>query len=333
MAQNENSQLWDSLAAWFVAKHSEDQQKIADKVRDGVIRAFPALDFHNLDATQVPWVEATMPAVRAGYEQSQEATAKFLDTYRQIRLDQTGVKEPPRDKVVTEGTAARGAIPEGEVRQVAEPFNEPRTAARLLSTGPARVKKAMPAPKSDAMAKGLKGAVGSAIQGAMEGGRGLAKAEAEKDRAVTAFQRITDADPCYFCALLAANGPVETRTIYKDNKAWNVNRKTGERFAPNAAYEATGDPHNIAMAHDHCCCTLVPVYNGKFVVHQVALDAAEMWNQSYSKGRSLREAMKEYRRLYEANGKAKEEPINASELRSALVKSGDAQLRSWASAL
>ncbi|QGH75744.1 head maturation protease [Gordonia phage Syleon] len=326
--------LWELLADWLIGRHSRKQDEIADTVRNGVIRQFRTLDFNDLDRTQIPWVEATMPSVRWGYERSQQATSSFLSDYRKLRLQEDGVDEPGLDPFIT----ARQADRQGAVsRSVAAPFNEGKAAAQLLSTGPARVKRAMPSPESDAMAKGLKGAIGSAIQVAMDGGRDLVDAESRRDERVVAWQRITDANPCYFCALLAANGPVEKRTIYRNNKAWNVNRRNLLPFAPNAAFEATGEPDNIAKAHDHCRCTLIPVYGDNFHVSEVAKEAAALWKES-SKGKrnSPKEALNNYRRAYDALRRSSplgSEPVDVDVVRTALSESGNADLRAWGNRL
>ncbi|AYR03163.1 MuF-like minor capsid protein [Gordonia phage Octobien14] len=331
MAESEDQSLWELLAAWLIGKHTAKQEEIADTVRNGVIRQFRSLDFNNLDRTQVPWIEATMPSVRWGYERSQQATSSFITDYRKMRLQEADDEDDGIDPVITARQADRiGAVD----RSVAAPFNEQKAAVQLLTTGPARVKKAMPTPESDAMAKGLKGAIGAAIQVAMDGGRGVAEGETRRDQKVIAWQRITDSNPCYFCALLAANGPVETRTIYRNNKAWNVNRRTKKAFVPNAAFEATGEPDNIAKAHDHCRCTLVPVY-GNFHVSEVAKEAAELWKEA-STGVSPKEALNNYRRAYDALRRSSplvDEPVDTDVVRTALLESGNADLRAWGNRL
>ncbi|AXQ64386.1 head maturation protease [Gordonia phage Neville] len=323
--------IWELIAAYLMLKHRRKQEEIAEDVRAGVIRTYRRLDFTDLDNSQLWWVDGTLPTLQKGFEASQKATVSFLKDYRALRVQQLGLDEAPRPNIVTARQAATtAAIARTRPTGIAPEFNQGQAAARLLATGPARVKKAMPAPADQAMAKGLKGALGSAVQVAMQGGREVALQEVREDRLITGYQRITDSDPCYFCALLAANGPFTTRS-YQNNRAFNVNRRTGEAFAPNAAFAVTGEPEGIAKVHDHCCCVLVPVYEGEFQKTEAARVGASLWEEASESDSSLNT----YRRLYESL-RRESGPIRDPEpdIRSALTLIGDdADLQPWAKVL
>ncbi|QNJ57060.1 capsid maturation protease [Gordonia phage Rabbitrun] len=326
--------IWELIAAYLLLKHRRRQEEIADETRARVIRSYRSLNFGDLDGTQFAWIDGLLPGVRRGYEDSQKATVSFLEDYRALRVQQLGLDEQPRPKIITARQAATTGLAVNRVRSIAPEFNEGQTAARLLATGPARVKKSMPAPADQAMAKGLKGAMGSAVQAAMQGGREVAQQEFREDRLVTGFQRITDSDPCYFCALLAANGPVSTRVVYRSANSFSG---TNSKFAPNAAFVATGEPDGIAKVHDHCCCVLAPVYEGEFQMTEAARVGGDLWSQVYrpGSGQSPTEALKNYRRLYESL-RRDSGPLGDPEpdIRSALALIGDdAALRPWAKVL
>lgn len=319
----ENDSIWELLVLWLLMRHRERQEEIAEAVQNNVIRMFGTLRFEDLDRTQFSWVDATLPAVRDGYEQSQQASIAFMEDYRSLRLSQMRIDDAePMPKIVLASAVVAG-LPEGEIVEVAPEFNEQQAAARLLATGPARVKKAMPARKQDAMAKGLKGAVGSAVQTAMQGGREVTQQRVQNDSLITGYQRITDSDPCYFCALLAANGPVFTSaTSFSNRRA-----RDGRKFEPNAAFEATGEPDGIAKVHDHCRCVLVPVYEYKSQETEAGRVGLELWKKA--------KGLNDYRSLYDAyrraNGPVVDRPVSNSSVMSAVA--GIPELQSWASAL
>jgi hypothetical protein len=85
---------------------------------------------------------------------------------------------------------------------------------------------------------------GAATRHVMNGGRDeLLNATADDPRAL-GYIRVTDGDPCYFCAMLASRGPVYDDLSFDDS-----------------------DPRFIGpgehKVHDHCGCSTEPVFDRK----------------------------------------------------------------------
>jgi hypothetical protein len=83
------------------------------------------------------------------------------------------------------------------------------------------------------------------------------------------WARVTDGDPCAYCAMLAGRGPVY------------LTRQTAS-----------------FSAHDHCACTAEPVYSSDAPWPGRAAEFREMWDQ-HIKGRySGKEARRQWQRIY-----------------------------------
>jgi hypothetical protein len=105
----------------------------------------------------------------------------------------------------------------------------------LLVMGPVRVKTLLGNGDTiaTAMAKALLASAGSVTRMIADGGRSTIRENVLADKQARGWQRITDGDPCSFCQMLADRG-----AVYKDEDTAGGN-----------------DPY-----HDHCLCTVEPVY-------------------------------------------------------------------------
>lgn len=85
---------------------------------------------------------------------------------------------------------------------------------------------------------------GSATRHVMNGGRDELLNLVNEDREALGYIRVTDGDPCYFCAMLASRGPVYDDLSFDES-----------------------DPRFIGpgehKVHDHCGCGTEPVYDRK----------------------------------------------------------------------
>lgn len=301
--------LWTLLFGWLVQKHTDEQEAIANEVTEGVVRAFRRLNFERLDETTPAFLDLALPVVRKGFERSQLASIQFMDDLDAVVGASRGVLVNSSSDVIAAPRDAKGAAklvarlaelnaqnragaPDWDDLSVrlAERLDEIRAAAALAATGPGGVKRAMPAPESTAMAKGLKGAAGAAVKAALGGGRDAVRRRTDESLYATGFQRVTDADPCYFCALLASLG-----AFYKNGKAFNASNSKYER---NTAFEV--EPDNIAKVHDHCRCTLAPVYEGFETEDEWGKVSLRLWSNVTGDGFSGGDAMREYRKRYDA---------------------------------
>lgn len=162
-------------------------------------------------------VDASWPAVRAALmpivQQARERSAVLArGAYMDARRS-AGVPDGSFD-------------PEGPLELAID-----RLQSSLDVTGPVEFKKAVAAGKTpqQAMDAAAVRMVGSTQYLALEGGRSVMQQSIEADEQATGYARVTDNDPCAWCAMLASRGPV-----YKTAVTAGDPRQGGDRY------------------HDHC---------------------------------------------------------------------------------
>lgn len=121
----------------------------------------------------------------------------------------------------------------------------------------------------------LSGAISRLILG---GGRDAILGNVRADGKAVGWARITDKDPCSWCAMLASRGPV-------------YRTKQTARF----------------QAHDHCACMAVPVWSRDEAWLQHSRDLYEQWQQATA-GQSGADARRAWRRYWDSRG----EPVSAN---------------------
>lgn len=161
-----------------------------------------------------------------------------------------------------------------------------RLESSLDVTGPVEFKKAIAAGKSpqQAMDAAAVRMVGSTQYLALEGGRSVMKRSIETDERATGYARVTDSDPCAWCAMLASRGPV-----YKNAVTAGDPRQGGDRY------------------HDHCGCVAMP----SFSLNEPFVGAAERLYDDWlrvTRGTGGRNAVNTWRRWWEAEGRAAYSP-------------------------
>lgn len=85
---------------------------------------------------------------------------------------------------------------------------------------------------------------GSATRHVMNGGRDEIQNAVAEDPEALGYIRVTDGDPCYFCAMLASRGPVYDDMSFDESDP---------RFIGDGEHKV----------HDHCGCSTEPVYSRK----------------------------------------------------------------------
>lgn len=157
-----------------------------------------------------------------------------------------------------------------------------RLVASLDVTGPVEFKRAIAAGKSpqQAMEAAAVRMAGSTQYLALEGGRNVMRLAIERDERATGWSRVTDNDPCAWCAMLASRGPV-----YKSAKTAGDPRQGGNSY------------------HDACACVAVPA----FTLDEPFVGAAEKLYEDWrrvTRGSGGRDAVNAFRRWWEAEGRA-----------------------------
>lgn len=167
-----------------------------------------------------------------------------------------------------------------EVPPIAYAGQLPRAqlATSLLVTGPVRVKILTSKGTAPAQAATQARAATEAatVRHVTDAGRDTIRDTTRRDRVALGYARVTDGDPCYFCAMLASRGPV---------------------------YESEETARGDDPYHDGCGCVVAPVYRRSDPWPGGARDLAALWARSTA-GTSGRAAVNAFRRAYESDQRA-----------------------------
>jgi hypothetical protein len=213
-------------------------------------------------------VDASWPAVRAALvpivQQAREQSAALARAAYMDARRETGVPDGDFD-------------PAGPLRLAID-----RLEASLDVTGPVEFKKAIAAGKTpqQAMDAAAVRMVGSTQYLALEGGRSVMRQSVDADEAATGYARVTDGDPCAWCAMLASRGPV-----YKSAKTAGDPRQGGNRY------------------HDHCACQAWPAFTNDEPFIGIAEGLYDDWLRE-TRGRGGKHAVNAFRRWWESEGRA-----------------------------
>lgn len=165
-------------------------------------------------SSQSVWLAAQLEILRRYHSQSQDLTEAYVEAYR-----------------VAEGVAS------ASIERIAFPLQEMTSVA--LVGGPYEVKNFIGkgASADVAMGKGFNKFSGLLRRQVLSGGRMMIDATTAGDSNAIGWRRVTDGNPCAFCAMLASRGPV-----YRSAEKASAVAGSGLRY------------------HRHCGCTAEIVY-------------------------------------------------------------------------
>ncbi|MEU5259014.1 hypothetical protein [Amycolatopsis sp. NPDC021455] len=209
--------------AQLTEAHRTHQLAMQALFLDELLRYWPLLDPLRLDRTAAGWVDAVL-ALIAGYR-TQSAVIS-LDYYQRFRAAEIG----PR-------TLDQPAI----LRSI--PANEDTIRASLIATGPAKIKHDTRIGRTPEQAQqaAVTAVTGAATRHVQNGGRDALIAAGDTENRHIKWFRVTAANPCAFCAMLASRGPVYlSRASALYATAGAPSRQPGEKY------------------HDNCHCTVEP---------------------------------------------------------------------------
>lgn len=170
------------------------------------------------------WMGATVQAVRTTQEESLFVAERYVTAFRDVEV---------------------GSQPGPIVRPM---LNDIDTVAPLRIHGPVQVKRSIGrgATATQAMRAGDIAVQGMAFQLALAAGRGLIDGTARQDRRGGRYRRVSDGQPCAFCAMLVGRGPVYSEVT------------------------------SYFRSHPHCGCTAEIVY-GEWKPNEIEQE----WQSSY----------------------------------------------------
>lgn len=247
-----------NTSAQATERHRRYQASIAVMVVRDVLALWARLDPFRLADTVPGWLAATRTRI-ARHRAASEMRAS--DYYRQFRT--------------LEGVHTELARVDPH-----EPTWADRRDRSLLVLGPSVIKRltAVGMAPADAADKAAPGVAAASVRHVLNGGRFVIDSLTRSDPAAWGYQRVTDGDPCAFCAMLASRGAVfltaesATRTL-RDGKP---------------------EPY-----HDGCNCQPEPVFRPDTALPVAAQRFAELWETSTA-GLSGKAARNAFRRAYEA---------------------------------
>ncbi|SIL72062.1 Uncharacterised protein [Mycobacteroides abscessus subsp. abscessus] len=308
-AAQKRFQPLSDLAAFYAQQHMQDQQNIAAQTAAGLLLLWPILNFRNLDQTTAVWLHATTLEIEKQFRASEDLAFEYV----QAAKWSVAPDAPELEKVTT-------AFPTEQVQ------------LGMRVTGPIAVKqKVGDAPPEgvvadDVMAQARTNTTGVGVKHAMNGGRGEVQqqVEAEYDRAVAAenaadssgasvvdltqrraerkaigYARMTDDNPCYFCAVLASQGAVylNANSFDRSNSVVRDIKRDGKVVAHRPF---VGD--GLVKVHDHCRCQLRPVFREADKMDERANYFLKQWEKFGKGGKGedgkYRDAMQNFRRSY-----------------------------------
>jgi hypothetical protein len=211
------------------------------------------LDPYRLDATAPRFLEVASAAIVAG---RRVAAAEAIDFYRTGRL-MAGVTEPFE--------VATSVVPDPA-----------RLRTSLLVTGPIAVKQSVARGESmdTALRKAQRRVSGAAYRLTANGGRETIQRTIQRDRAAMGWARVSDGNPCSFCAMLVSRG-----AVFRDSSGLISERDE--------------------LYHDGCGCSLQPVYTPDDPVSALTVESQRVWAEA-TEGLYGREAMNAFRRAWAA---------------------------------
>lgn len=298
----------------------QSQARIGATASAEALASWPRVNPVDLERTGPAWIGAMILILRAARGRSWRNAIAFYRLYRAYETGYTVVLPHETPGPIPLGqlrqewahAAQFPYVPQSDDAVIidAEEFDWPEidddgmdraAAISLAATGPARVRKIVrehtepdPLEEEDdgrgrlddpdfleSLESAGRNAAQVADQEAVRAGRALVDQASAKDRRVIGWARVTDNDPCHFCAMLAARG-----AVYRSKKS------------------ATTGPDDLSKYHPGCHCQVVPVYSRTDFMNPEARRLAREWRE-VTRGTSGAESLKAWRRHIEGQRRAR----------------------------
>lgn len=321
------------LAYWLAVQHQQQQQEIADKTAAGLALLWGILQYDRLDETTPAWMHAVTLQVEQQFRVSEQAAFDFVQGSKWAvepfsdPLKKVKTVFPLKDFQLAMRATGPATIKAATQRAFAAPVRQSDVlTGGLAPEVPARDVSGI---SNDVMALGKLTSTGAAVKQVLNGGRGevqqLVVIDAKDrfaNRQPIGWARFTEDSqngPCYFCAILASQGAI----YYSGSSFDRSNSKIRDFGVPKA--QMTGEPYVDALlqklnerdpvqgkvqrraflgdgpakVHDHCKCTLRPVYREEDSMDARAKYFLRQWKNS-GKGMGLKwqDQIKQFRRDY-----------------------------------
>lgn len=218
--------------------HRDAQIQVGARAESVAFALWGRLDINDLDGSTPYWLASTTIAVNRQMLESQRVASAYLSDYR---------------------TAELGSV--APIVLAAPTYTE----RALRFAGPVRVKRLIAAGMgaAEAYEAALTKFGGMARRQAMMGGRLTVAATAGQDRRAVGWRRVTDGNPCAFCAMLASRGPVYRDAAAADGIQYHAHCGCTAEPAYSYSWNPTGDEERYVDAYVSARDKLFP--NGKAI--------------------------------------------------------------------
>nr|WSZ97266.1 hypothetical protein OH820_17820 [Streptomyces sp. NBC_00857] len=281
----------------------------------------------NLEDSAPRWLDESLATVTASRSQSHDLAASYLRLHRAMNTETTlppYEAEPADDEVITLGELRQDfadlaemdldpAGDDGLQVLIEDDYTWPEpdmaeldAAARtsLVVTGPVHARQRLTQAERgtdsgrlddagfldelDALMRDA-GATSAAAadREVLRGGRDLLHRASAADQRTVGWARVTDTNPCAWCAMLASRG-----AVYRSRDAAQIKGRAGRRLPP-------VDPEDLEKYHDLCHCQVVPIYSRTDWLPEQGRTFRELWDQA-TEGQTGQDAINAYRRAIEA---------------------------------
>ncbi|MDG4857350.1 hypothetical protein P8605_04125 [Streptomyces sp. T-3] len=280
---------------------------------------------HRLEETAPQWLDESLGTITTSRTESRALAASYLRLHRAMNTDTTlppYEAEPAGDAITLGELRADFAdladfdldVGDDGLEVIVEDdytWPEPDTAAfdaaartSLVVTGPvhARQRLAQAERETDTgrlddagflaeldalMLDAGTTAAAAADRETLRSGRDLLHRASAADPQTVGWARVTDADPCAWCAMLASRG-----AVYRSRDAAQIKGRAGRMPPP-------VDPEDLEKYHDLCHCQVVPVYSRTDWLPEQGRALRELWDHA-TEGHTGQDAINAYRRAIEA---------------------------------
>lgn len=237
--------------------HRRAQLTIRARAIQQIIALWPALDLNDLERSFPPFSLAADALIQAASRESGGTAAAYYRAFRSAE----GVAATNLQRIVR-----TSPIPTAQV------------VASLGTSTFASYRGALSRGSTPAQAaqKALEDTVGTTARLSLIGGRQTLAGAIQRDPRALGFARVTDGNPCFFCAMLSSRG-----AVYTEDTA--ITAADGDRY------------------HDDCGCTMEPVFSrDKYFAPGRSAEFSQLYAESTS-GLTGKDAVNAFRRAYDAS--------------------------------
>jgi hypothetical protein len=204
-----------------------------------------------LERTVAVWMQVMLALIKREHETSYKLTKAYYPEFRRVELPSGPAYKLPAQMKVNPNQVFTSLRVTGPIA-----LQKKLTEVKRLEMSPELEKAFL----DDAMDSAAKTTAAAAVRQSLAGGRDLMRDVAGSDKAALGWARVTQDNPCYFCAMLASRGFVYGHDAFEDSDAL-----------------FTGGGR--AKVHDGCQCTMEPTFKRGSALPGRGEDFSQLWAQ------------------------------------------------------